>query len=118
MRNLIIALLAVLSLYTVIFTVDWRSPQEKAVIEYYTRYPTAVNVPDFKAVSITPLNTLNIEGKRFKQKPTESVILKYKHKRYYSTPDGIKKTDYYSDATDTVYIYKSIENKYEIAESY
>lgn len=118
MKNLILALVAVLSLYVAVFAIDWRSPQEKAVIEYYTHYPTSVNVPDFKPVSITKLNSVDTKGKRFKQKPTESVVLKYKHRRYYSTPEGIKKTDDYTYSTDTVYLFKSIENKYEIAESY
>ena len=36
MKNLILALVAVLSLYVAVFAIDWRSPQEKAVIEYYT----------------------------------------------------------------------------------
>ena len=118
MKNLILALVAVLLLYVAVFAIDWRSPQEKAVIEYYTHYPTSVNVPDFKAVSITKLNSVDTKGKRFKQKPTESVVLKYKHRHYYSTPEGIKKTDDYTYSTDTVYLFKSIENKYEIAESY
>ena len=118
MRNLIIALLAVLSLYVLVFAIDWRSPQEKAVIEYYTHYPTSVNVPDFEAVSITKLSSVDTKGKRFKQTPTESVVLKYKHRYYYSTPEGIKKTEDYTYSTDTVYLFKSIENRYEIAESY
>ena len=73
MKNLILALVAVLSLYVAVFAIDWRSPQEKAVIEYYTHYPTSVNVPDFKPVSITKLNYVDAKGKRFNS-----------NKKYYS----------------------------------